>query len=112
MRNYTRVYLVTTVPESHLDAVLKAIAEAGAGIVGHYTHCSFSVEGIGRFLPDENANPHVGQTAQINQEPEIRIETFCDREQAKTVIAALRAAHPYEEPVIYALPLLDLDDLA
>lgn len=104
--DYKRVYIATTIPETHLQAILEAVAAAGAGVVGHYTHCSFVVEGIGRFKPDEDAQPAVGARLIVNQEPEIRIETFCLREDMERVVEALRAAHPYEEPVIYALPLL------
>lgn len=106
--NHERVYVVTTVPESHLQHVLEAIASAGAGVVGHYTHCSFSVAGTGRFKPDDAANPAVGARLVINEEPEIRIETFCERDDLAKVVAAIRSAHPYEEPVIYALPLLPI----
>lgn len=109
--DYRRILLVTTVPPENLDAVLEALAEAGAGVVGHYTHCSFSHAGTGRFKPDAAANPAVGANEQINAVAELRIETFLPRERAKAVVTALRAAHPYEEPVIYLLPLIEEADL-
>jgi hypothetical protein len=102
-----RVMIVFTVPETHLDAVLQAMGEAGAGVIGSYTFCSFASAGSGRFRPNADANPALGTREQINVEPEIRVETFCDRERAKTVVEAIRRAHPYEEPVIYLLALLD-----
>jgi len=105
--NFTRVYMVTTVPEVDLPAVLDAISGAGGGIIGHYTHCAFTNAGLGRFKPSADANPHTGAKEAINAEDEWRIETFCDRDKAKAVAAAIREAHPYEEPVIYILPLLD-----
>jgi hypothetical protein len=109
--DFSRLLIITTVPASHLDAVLEAIAGAGAGIVGHYTHCSFSSTGTGRFKPDEQANPHIGEKSEINTVEEIRVETFCDRVQARGVMAAIRAAHPYEEPVVYLLPLLNENEV-
>lgn len=108
--NSPQVYVVTTVPESHLTAVLDALASAGAGVIGHYTYCSFSVAGTGRFKPDEAANPALGERLQVNEEAEIRVESFCQRDQVRAVTTALRAAHPYEEPVIYLLPLLNEAD--
>ncbi len=98
-------------PPEHLDAVLEAMASAGAGVIGEYTHCSFASDGIGRFLPGAAANPAYGQRGQINQEREVRVETFCNRDMAKAVVTAIRRAHPYEEPVIYLIPLLDEMDL-
>ena len=109
--DFKRVYIATTVPEVNLNAVLEAIASAGGGVVGHYTHCAFTNAGVGRFKPDSGASPHLGAKEQINTVDEWRVETFCDRGVAKAVAAAIRQAHPYEEPVIYLLPLLDEDDL-
>jgi hypothetical protein len=109
--DFRRVYVVTTVPGDHLEAVLNAISAAGGGIIGHYTHCAFTNEGVGRFKPDLAANPHLGEKDEINTVDEWRIETFCSRDVAKKVLNAIRAAHPYEEPVIYLLPLLDEDEL-
>ena len=108
--DFEQVYIVTTVPETSLDAVLEAVANAGAGVIGHYTHCSFALAGTGRFKPDAQANPAMGVNEQINVESEIRIETFCPRDRVRSVTAALRAVHPYEEPVIYLLPMLNETD--
>jgi len=108
---FSRVYIATGVPESHLEAVLDAVAGAGGGVVGHYTHCAFTNAGLGRFKPDESAAPHAGEKQIINAVDEWRIETFCEREKMAAVVAAIRDAHPYEEPVIYVLPLLDPDTL-
>jgi hypothetical protein len=107
----SRVMIVTTVTPDHADGVMSAISAAGGARIGHYTHCAFFVEGVGRFLPDDAASPHVGVVGAINSEREIRIETFCARDLAKQVVAAIRAAHPYEEPVIYVVPVLDEDAL-
>jgi hypothetical protein len=102
-----RVLLIVTVPASHLHGVLDAMGEAGAGQIGSYKHCAFFAPGTGRFLPTEAAQPVLGEKLQINEVHEYHIETFCDREQVGDVVRAIRAAHPYEEPVIYLLPLLD-----
>lgn len=106
-----QILIITTVPPDALEAVLSAIAAAGGGTIGEYTHCAFTNVGDGRFKPKETANPHVGQVGAINRVEEARIETFCRRDVAKAVVAAIRASHPYEEPVIYLLPLLSEADL-
>jgi hypothetical protein len=106
-----RVYIVTGVPEEGLDAVLDAIASAGGGEIGEYTHCAYTNIGFGRFKPSSNSNPHIGEKGEINRVEEWRVETFALRDRARAVVQAIRAAHPYEEPVIYIVPLLDEDDL-
>ncbi|MFN8374908.1 MAG: hypothetical protein U0694_18785 [Anaerolineae bacterium] len=106
-----RVLIITTLPEKNVNDVLDAVAAAGGGIVGEYTHCAFTSSGTGRFKPSAAANPHVGAVGEINAEPEVRVETFCARDRAKAVVQAIRKAHPYEEPVIYVVPLLEEDEL-
>lgn len=105
------VLIITTAPEAAVETVLDAIASAGGGVIGAYTHCAFTNAGVGRFKPSEAAKPHVGTKGEINAVDEVRIETFCERSRAKAVVAAIRAAHPYEEPVIYVLALLGETDL-
>lgn len=105
-----RIMLVTTVPSSHLYEVLDAMGDAGAGQIGDYTHCAYFSAGTGRFLPTEAAHPALGERLERNEVEEYRIETFCRRDQVREVTAAIRSAHPYEEPVIHLLPLLDEGD--
>ena len=105
-----RVQIVITVPALHLNDVLEAMADAGAGVIGEYTHCSYRNIGTGRFKPGEHANPAIGENQRITEVEEYRIETVCDRSKVYAVCKAIRAAHPYEEPLIYLFPLLDEHD--
>lgn len=107
-----RILVVVTVPATHLIDVLDAMAQAGAGVIGNYTHCAYYAPGTGRFRPGEGANPTIGEKAQITEVDEFRIEAQCPRRLAKAVCEAIRRAHPYEEPVYYLLPLLEEADLA
>lgn len=106
-----QVMIVVGAPVEYGDKLLDAISSAGGGIIGEYTHCGFTSLGYGRFKPSESANPHIGDKEAINKQEEIRVESFCDRAVARAVVDAIREAHPYEEPVIYVIPLLDLDTL-
>lgn len=106
-----KIMIVVTVPPDAVEKVLDAISAAGGGIIGNYTHCAYTNSGTGRFKPGAEANPHVGAKEEMNVVDEVRIETFCDRAVAKQVAAAIRQAHPYEEPVIYLIPLLSEDEL-
>ena len=67
--------LVTFIPESHLEKVRNALFEAGAGVIGNYDQCGFTVAGKGSFRAGENANPFAGETGKIHFENEIRLET-------------------------------------
>ncbi|WP_251555035.1 Nif3-like dinuclear metal center hexameric protein [Neobacillus muris] len=98
--------LVVFVPKSHAEDLRHVLGEAGAGFIGQYSHCSFSAEGIGRFLPGENTNPYIGKQGQIEDVEEVRIETIVPEPLLKKTVAAMIKAHPYEE-VAYDLYPLD-----
>lgn len=102
---------MTFVPSENADAVREALGNAGAGVIGEYRFCSFSVSGYGRFVPSENAHPHIGTPGKAEVVSEERIEVVCDRADAKAVIAALRAVHPYEEVAFDVYALLDESEL-
>jgi dinuclear metal center YbgI/SA1388 family protein len=104
-----QVKLVTFVPESHLVAVRQAICDAGAGKIGEYTQCTFSTPGIGTFMPSEAADPYSGEKCKLNEEPERRLETLMTKAYAPKVIAALVAAHPYDEPAYDLVPMENPD---
>jgi dinuclear metal center YbgI/SA1388 family protein len=90
--------LVTFVPLAHAETVRNALFNAGAGCVGNYDSCSYTVEGKGTFRAGENAHPFCGVVGQIHAEAEVRIETVLPAYKEKEVLRALVAVHPYEEP--------------
>ncbi len=99
--------LVTFVPLADTERVLRALGDAGAGQIGHYKNCSFRTVGTGTFQPDEQANPHIGEAGQQEEVEEQRIEVMYPTHLAATVLAALRAAHPYEEVAYYQQALVN-----
>lgn len=105
--DFKRVKISTTVPVENADQLRQALGKAGAGKIGEYSFCSFSVRGKGRFMPSEDANPHIGEANKLEVVEEEQVEVVCDRTIAKQVIAALKAAHPYEEVIIDITPLID-----
>ena len=90
--------LVFFVPESHLEIVKAAVFAAGAGKIGNYDNCCWQVLGQGQFRPLPGANPFHGRVSDLVCLPEYRVELVCADEYVRATIAALRAAHPYEEP--------------
>lgn len=105
MSNYK---VVVTVPSDDADQLRRAIGDAGGGKVGNYMYCSFSVKGTGRFLPIDGANPTIGKVGELEAVEEDRIEITCNSENVKSVIAAIRKNHSYEEPAIDVYELTEL----
>ncbi len=90
--------LVVFVPEDHVETVSDALFNAGAGQIGHYTHCSFRASGTGTFKPHAGANPTIGRIDQLERVAEARLEMLIPVADVGRIIHTLRMVHPYEEP--------------
>ena len=100
--------LVFFVPESHLEQVKAAVLATGAGRIGDYEQCCFETRGTGQFKPLASATPFIGQADLLERVAEVRVELVCADNLIRPAIAALRAAHPYEEPAFDVWQLSDL----
>ena len=98
--------LIFYVPNTHLESVKEAVFTAGAGTIGDYKHCCWQVLGQGQFQPLPGSQPFIGQHDQLEQVPEWRVELVVAASHIKSVVTALKAAHPYEEPA-YAVYRLE-----
>ncbi|ABS23243.1 Nif3-like dinuclear metal center hexameric protein [Bacillus cytotoxicus] len=97
--------VVVFVPVTHVDAIRKALGDAGAGYIGNYSHCTFGSQGIGTFIPQEGTNPYIGGTGQLERVEEIRVETIIPASLERKVVKAMLTAHPYEEVAYDIYPL-------
>lgn len=98
--------LYTYVPLHDAEKIKEALFQAGAGNIGHYSECSFSVEGTGTFMGSEESKPAVGEKGKRHHEQEQKIEVILPAYKEAAVLSALLAAHPYEE-VAYEIISLD-----
>jgi hypothetical protein len=99
--------LVVFVPETALEPLRDALFEAGAGRIGDYERCSWYTAGTGTFLGGEGADPSIGERGREERVQELRLETVFPAERQSEVVAALRAAHPYEEPAFDVYELVE-----
>ncbi|HEY8302528.1 MAG TPA: Nif3-like dinuclear metal center hexameric protein [Jatrophihabitans sp.] len=90
--------LVVFVPSAGAERLIDALAAAGAGAIGNYRRCAWTSEGTGTFTPTAGAQPAIGRIGEIETVPETRVEMVVPAGRRDAVVAALRAAHPYEEP--------------
>jgi len=93
------------VPLQQAAQVRKAIFTAGAGHIGNYSECSFNSAGTGTFKAGQGSNPFVGEIGAQQREEEIKIETIFPAWMEQGILAAMKAAHPYEEVAYDILPL-------
>ena len=97
--------LTVYIPETHLASVKDAIFAAGAGRYAAYDCCCWQVLGEGQFRPLEGSNPAIGRYGVLEKIPEYRVEAICEDTAIPGIIAAIRAAHPYEEPAFVFTPV-------
>lgn len=97
--------LAVYVPEDHADKLRNALGSAGAGSIGNYSFCTFNSAGKGTFLPNDGANPFIGEKGRLEEVAEIKIESIFPASIQNKVIQALLKNHPYEEPAYDVYPL-------
>jgi hypothetical protein len=97
---------VVFVPREALDTVRDALFAAGAGRIGEYERCSWYTQGTGTFLGGDASSPAIGERGREERVAELRLETVFPGDRQDEVLAALRSAHPYEEPAFDIYPLL------
>ena len=102
-----KVKIFVTIPVENVKEVRNAVCESGAGIIGNYSYCSSSTKSLGTFIPNENANPNIGKNDVLEVVEEEKLEFICDVNNVKKVLTELRKVHPYEEPAIDIVPLID-----
>lgn len=105
--NINRVKIIVTMPVENVEEIRNVICEAGAGVIGNYTNCSMTSKCTGTFKPTDEANPYIGEKNKLEFVEEEKLEVVCEVDKVKSVISKLREVHPYEEPAIELIPLID-----
>lgn len=103
--------LSVNVPTEASDSLRSTLAQSGAGVLGEYAHCSFSVRGTGRFLPQSDAHPTIGNIGELTCVEEEQIQVVMSKEIVRTVVTEMLNAHPYEEPAYELMPVWQLADI-
>lgn len=102
-----RVKIIVTVPLDNVNEVRNSMCEVGAGVIGNYTDCTMSTKCIGTFKPNDDANPYIGKNNTLEFVEEEKLEVVCQVNIVNKVLDKLREVHPYEEPAIDIVPLID-----
>ena len=92
-------------PESHFEAVRQALWAVDAGHIGAYDRCMSWSRVHSCWRPLEGTSPFWGTPGEVCRAEELKLEVCCLGERLAETLAAVRAAHPYEEPVINVIPL-------
>jgi len=90
--------LCVFIPATHLETVKTTMFDVGAGRIGDYEHCSWQTLGQGQFRPLDSSQPFIGQKGELETVDEYKLELVVEDEHIRAVVAAMKLAHPYEEP--------------
>lgn len=93
------------IPESHFRHLQKALQKVDAGHIGNYDSCLSYSRVMGTWRPLAGTSPYIGTENEISEEPELKVEVTVKAEKLEETVAAIKAVHPYEEPVINVIPL-------
>lgn len=102
--------IIVFVPDQYVEQVRNTMSEAGAGVIGQYSSCSFSSKGSGSFLSSPTASPFFGKPGTLETVEEIRLEMVAPRARVKNIVQAIKSVHPYEE-VAYDVYSLDTPNM-
>ena len=94
------------IPETHFPQLQKALQDADAGHLGNYDSCLSYSHVIGTWRPLKGTHPFIGEEGKVSCEPELKVEVTIKAENLSETIKAIKVVHPYEEPVINAIPLI------
>jgi hypothetical protein len=104
---FSHVKIEIFIPEEFMPALVEAVGSAGAGKIGKYDHCASVTKVTGYWRPLEGANPFDGEIGKISEGHECKVEVNCPAKAVHEVVRAIRKVHPYEEPLINIVPLLN-----
>lgn len=96
------------VPVEDAESVKEAVFATGAGRIGDYEACCFQTAGQGQFRPIGGADPYIGRVGALSHVEELKVELVCEDARLEAAVAALKLAHPYEEPAYEAWRLADV----
>ena len=105
--NIKNVKIVVFTPLDYAEKIRTALGSAGAGKIGDYSFCSFSVKGIGRFKGSEASKPFLGTAGEYTAVEEERVEVICPVDRWQEMVEIIKKVHPYQEPAIDVIPLLN-----
>lgn len=89
-----------------IEKIINAASDAGAGILGNYSHCASIIKCVSQWKSEPGAHPTIGKVGTVSRVQEVKIEMICPENKAQKVKAAVKKVHPYEEPAIEFVPLI------
>ena len=95
------------IPAEYVEMLRDRLHEVGVGRIGNYDHCVSVSVVTGYWRPLAGTNPYAGKIGEISKGEERKVEVSCREESVEEALAAIRAIHPYDKPLINIVKLLN-----
>ena len=105
--NFKKVKIEVYIPEEYRDKLREALNNIGVLGVGNYDNVMSVTKVTGYWRPLKNANPFDGEINKLSKADEDKIEFAADIENVYNAVKVIKEVHPYEEPVINIIPLIN-----
>lgn len=109
MSQFQQVKIEIFIPEQYIKTLRDELNKVQAGHIGNYDHCISITDVRGYWRPLAGATPYQGKINEISEGVECKVEVNCKREYVKEALAVIRQVHPYDEPLVNIIPLVNLD---
>lgn len=104
--NIQRVKVEVLLPEESIEKMRDELNACGVLNVGNYDHVLSYSYTKGYWRPLKGSNPVNGTIGELSSGTECKMAFTCNFEQMEEVKRLINEVHPYDEPVIYFIPLL------
>ena len=108
MENFKYCKVEVFIPKSYLNKLCEVFKKLDVGHIGNYSECLSYSEVVSKWKPLKGADPFIGELGKLEEEKELKVEATCEKNMVKTLIEEIKKVHPYEEPVINAIPLYEI----
>lgn len=107
MIEFPYVKIELFIPEPYIEALRDELHKVNVGHIGNYDHCISISKVRGYWRPLAGATPYQGEIGKISEGEEYKVEVNCKREQVSDALSVIRRIHPYDEPLINIIPLVN-----
>lgn len=95
------------IPEKYITLLRDELNKINACTIGKYDNCISTSKVRGYWRPLDGSKPFDGEIGKVCEGTECKVEINCDKEKVRESLKVIRDVHPYEEPVINVIPIVN-----
>jgi len=104
---FKEVKIEIYVPEEYILKLRDELNKVNACRVGDYDNVIAITNVKGYWRPLVGSNPFNGEVGKVCEGEECKVEVRCKSEFVRNAIRVIKEIHPYEEPLINIIPIIN-----